>query len=77
MLAWIAAGRRQADIAATLGVSERTAENHLRRARRRLGVATTAQAIKVAIRNGDIGPEPVARLWHGYETDSAGSAACA
>ncbi|WP_429810711.1 response regulator transcription factor [Ensifer sp. B1-9] len=41
-------------IAATLGVSERTVENQLRRARRRLGVATTAQAVKVAIRNGDI-----------------------
>lgn len=54
ILAWIAAGRRQLDIAATLGLSERTIENHLRRVRHRLGVATTAQAIKVAIRNGDI-----------------------
>lgn len=54
VLAWTAAGRRQSDIAATLGLSERTIENHLRRIRRRLGVATTAQAIKVAIRNGDI-----------------------
>ncbi len=55
VLTWTAAGRRQADIAATLGLSERTVENHLRAARRRLGVATTAQAIKVAIRNGDLG----------------------
>lgn len=54
ILTWTAAGRRQADIAATLGLSERTIENHLRRIRRRLGVATTAQAIRVAIRNGDI-----------------------
>lgn len=54
VLAWTAAGRRQADIAATLGLSERTVENHLRRIRRRLGVATTAQAIRVAVRNGDI-----------------------
>lgn len=54
VLAWTAAGRRQGDIAATLGLSERTVENHLRRVRQRLGVATTAQAIKVAIRNGDI-----------------------
>lgn len=54
VLAWTAAGRRQGDIAATLGLSERTIENHLRRVRQRLGVATTAQAIKVAIRNGDI-----------------------
>ncbi|MFK8333026.1 PA1136 family autoinducer-binding transcriptional regulator [Pseudomonas sp. BJa5] len=54
VLAWTAAGRRQADIAATLGLSERTVENHLRAARRRLGVATTAQAIQVATRNGDL-----------------------
>ncbi|HEV7328889.1 MAG TPA: PA1136 family autoinducer-binding transcriptional regulator [Bosea sp. (in: a-proteobacteria)] len=54
VLAWTAAGRRQTEIAATLGLSERTVENHLRRARRRLGVATTAQAIRVAIRSGDI-----------------------
>nr|WP_328804837.1 hypothetical protein [Pseudomonas sp. S60] len=29
-------------------------ENHLRSARRRLGVATTAQAIKVAISKGEL-----------------------
>ncbi|WP_256578725.1 PA1136 family autoinducer-binding transcriptional regulator [Pseudomonas sp. B28(2017)] len=55
VLTWTAAGRRQADIASALGLSERTVENHLRAARRRLGVATTAQAIKIAIRNGDLG----------------------
>lgn len=54
VLAWTAAGRRQIEIAATLGLSERTVENHLRRIRKRLGAATTAQAIRVAIRNGDI-----------------------
>ncbi|MGE8505106.1 MAG: PA1136 family autoinducer-binding transcriptional regulator [Pseudomonas sp.] len=54
VLAWTAAGRRQADIATTLGLSERTVENHLRSARRRLGVTTTAQAIRTAIRNGKI-----------------------
>lgn len=54
VLAWTAVGRRQADIAATLGLSIRTVENHLRRARLRLGVATTAEAIRMAIRNGDI-----------------------
>ena len=42
------------EIAATLGLSERTVENHLRRIRKRLGVATTAQAIRMAIRNGEI-----------------------
>lgn len=54
VLAWTAAGRRQAEIAATLGLSQRTVENHLRRVRRRLGVTTTAQAIRAAIRTGDI-----------------------
>lgn len=54
ILAWIAAGRRQGEVAATLGLSERTVENHLRRIRRRLGVATTAQAVRVAIRRGDL-----------------------
>lgn len=47
-------GRRQTEIAATLGLSERTLENHLRRIRKRLGVATTVQAIRVAIRNAEI-----------------------
>lgn len=50
VLRWVAAGRRQADIAKTLGLSGRTVENHLRRARQRLGVATTAQAVMVALR---------------------------
>lgn len=54
VLAWTAAGRRQAEIAVTLGLSERTIENHLRRIRKRLGVTTTAQAIRVAIRNREI-----------------------
>lgn len=54
ILSWVAAGRRHGEIAVALGLSERTVENHLRRIRRRLGVATTAQAIRVAIRRGDI-----------------------
>ncbi|MDH0646949.1 LuxR C-terminal-related transcriptional regulator [Pseudomonas sp. GD03858] len=52
VLAWTAAGQRQADIAATLGLSVRTVENHLRAARRRLGVTTTAQAIRIALGSG-------------------------
>lgn len=54
VLRWVAAGRRQAEIAATLGLSARTVENHLRRARQRLGVATTAQAVRAAGRRGEI-----------------------
>ena len=43
-----------------LGLSERTVENHLRRIRQRLGAATTAQAIGVAIRLGDRPRAPLA-----------------
>lgn len=54
ILQLVASGWRQAEIAAVLGLSERTVENHLRRARQRLGVATTAQAVNVALRGGII-----------------------
>lgn len=54
ILSLTAIGRRQNDIAATLSLSHRTIENHLRRVRQRLGVLTTAEAIRVAIRNGEI-----------------------
>lgn len=54
VLRWLAAGQRQVDIAATLGLSERTIENHLRRIRLRLGAKTSAEAIRIGLRNGDI-----------------------
>lgn len=54
VLAWTAAGRRQSHIAVTLGLSERTVENHLRRIRKKLDVRTTTEAVRVAIRNGEI-----------------------
>lgn len=54
VLRWIAAGRRQADAAQLLGLSERTVENHLRRIRHRLGVSTTAEAIRVTVSSGEI-----------------------
>lgn len=54
ILAWVSSGKRQSDIAASLGLSERTVENHLRRIRKRLGASTTAQAIRFAIRHGQI-----------------------
>jgi Bacterial regulatory proteins, luxR family. len=41
-------------VAAILMISERTVENPLRAARRRLGAASTAQAVARALRLGDI-----------------------
>ena len=49
-----ALGKQQAEVAAILMISERTVENHLRAARRRLGAASTAQAVARALRLGDI-----------------------
>lgn len=54
VLRWVATGRRQIDIAAILGLSERTVENHLRRIRLRLGAKTTAEAVRIALREGEI-----------------------
>ena len=51
VLRWVASGRRQADIALQLGLSERTIENHLRRIRKRLGVSSTAQAVHAVARS--------------------------
>ena len=52
VLRWTASGQRVAGVAETLGLSERTVENHLRRIRQRLRVKTTAQAIGFALRSG-------------------------
>jgi len=54
VLSWTALGKRQGDIALALGLSTRTIENHLRNIRIKLGVATTAEAIRIALRLGDI-----------------------
>lgn len=54
VIRWIASGRRQADIALQLKLSERTVEGHLRRIRNRLGAASTAQAIYLLVRTGKI-----------------------
>lgn len=54
IMQWVASGHRQNDIAMTLGLSERTIENHLRRIRHRLHVPTTAGAVKAAINAGEI-----------------------
>ena len=52
---WIASGRRQAEVALLLDLSERTIENHLRRVRNRLGAASTAQAVHLLVRAGELG----------------------
>ena len=54
VIRWIASGRRQGDVAALLGLSERTIENHLRRIRNRLGAASTAQAVHLLVRSGEL-----------------------
>lgn len=54
VLGLIAAGRRQAEIAISLGISARTVENHLRNIRHRIWVKTTAQAVQAAIRLGEL-----------------------
>jgi LuxR family transcriptional regulator (chaperone HchA-associated) len=54
VLGWVASGRKHSEIAATLGISERTVENHLRNIRQRLGVKTTSQAVQAAIRLGEL-----------------------
>lgn len=53
VLRLVSQGLKQGDIAGVLRISERTVENHLRRVRSRLGVATTAQAIRVAMLHDD------------------------
>lgn len=55
VMRWVASGRRQAEIALMLGVSERTIENHLRRTRKRLGATSTAQAMHLVVRAGCLG----------------------
>ena len=54
VMRWIASGRRQADVALQLKLSERTVESHLRRIRNRLGAASTAQAIYLLVRAGEV-----------------------
>ena len=54
VMRWIAAGKRQSDAALILGLSNRTIENHLRRVRIRLGAATTAEAIHIVMRAGEL-----------------------
>ena len=58
VMRWVASGRRQADIALMLGLSDRTIENHLRRIRKRLGATSTAQAMHLVVRAGVLEADP-------------------
>jgi LuxR family quorum sensing-dependent transcriptional regulator len=51
-LQWIAAGKTSTEIAAILGLSEHTVNEHLEAARNRLGVRTTTQAVLAAAMQG-------------------------
>lgn len=51
-LAWIAQGKTAADIAVLVAISPRTVVFHLENARRKLGAASIAQCVAVALRRG-------------------------
>ncbi|AIF48132.1 PA1136 family autoinducer-binding transcriptional regulator [Dyella japonica] len=54
ILRWTAQGRLQSEVASILSISERTVENHLRSARRRLNASSTAHAVARALALGEI-----------------------
>ncbi len=49
MLAWVAEGKTNPEIAAILGLSPRTVGNHLARIYARLGVETRTAAARIAL----------------------------
>ncbi|WP_346731313.1 helix-turn-helix domain-containing protein [Bradyrhizobium sp. 1] len=51
-LAWTAQGKTVADIAVLVAISPRTVVFHLENARRKLGAASIAQCVAVALRRG-------------------------
>ncbi|HEX4671105.1 MAG TPA: helix-turn-helix transcriptional regulator [Solirubrobacteraceae bacterium] len=57
VLELVARGARTRDIADALGIAEQTARTHLKNARKRLGVRTTAHAIALAYAEGLIDPD--------------------
>ncbi|KQV28895.1 LuxR family transcriptional regulator [Rhizobium sp. Root1203] len=57
ILALLAAGRSNRDIAQSLRISEATAETHRKKIKKKLGIATTAGLVRFAIDNGLASPE--------------------
>jgi DNA-binding CsgD family transcriptional regulator len=54
-LQWVAAGKSDWDIGHILSISEKTVATHIDRVKHKLGVATRAQAIVIALRHGILG----------------------
>ena len=55
-LYWVMAGKSSTDIAAILGISRHTVDEHIAAACRRLGVRTRTQAVAEALRLGLLSP---------------------
>lgn len=53
-LQWVAAGKTDKDIGQILGLSEKTVNVYIERAKFKCGVSTRTQAIAMALRLGDI-----------------------
>jgi DNA-binding CsgD family transcriptional regulator len=51
VLAWIARGKTEGEIAVILGISRRTVSEHTATARYKLNADTTAHAVAIGIRN--------------------------
>ncbi len=62
ILQLIAEGRTMKEVAATLGISRRTAESHKYQMRRELGVQTTADLIRYAVQLGLVPAQPRQRV---------------
>jgi DNA-binding CsgD family transcriptional regulator len=67
VLTWVAAGKKTAEIASIMPISERTVIFHLSNARRKLGAANSRHAISKALSLGLIDPSVVAPRVSGPE----------
>lgn len=56
ILSWISAGKSAWEIGEILSISEETIKNHLKAIRSKMDVATTVQAVVLALRSGQIQP---------------------
>lgn len=56
ILTWAAAGKSAWETSSILGISEATVITHLENTRRKLNVATTTQAVVVALQTGELQP---------------------